>query len=71
VSSFVILSAAKNPGSFSAQTEAPSTTDRSRRTPDAQAKVQLDPKTCAPANPGFFASLQNDMDRFALIFRKH
>ena|SRR5271168_1685999 len=66
----VILSAAKNPGSFSAQTDATPTTDRSQRTPDAQANVQLDAKTCASANPGFFASIQNDMERFAQISQK-
>src|SRR5271163_217737 len=41
----VILSAAKNPGSFSAQTDAPSTMDRSRITPDTQANVPLEAKT--------------------------
>src|SRR5271163_2150056 len=66
----VTLSAAKNPGSFSAQTDATPTTDRSQRTPDAQANVQLDAKTCASANPGFFASIQNDMERFAQISQK-
>jgi len=46
----VILSAAKNSGSFSAQTTAPSTMDRPPQTPVA-------PRLSASANPGFFASL--------------
>src|SRR5271167_4956208 len=55
---FVILSVAKNPGSFSVPTTAPSTTDQPLRRP-------VVPKISASANPGFFASLQNDTERFA------
>jgi len=45
----VILSVAKNPGSFSAQTTAPSTTDRPPQRP-------VTPKSSMSTNPRFFAS---------------
>src|SRR5271163_5340746 len=61
--SFVILSAAKNPGSSR------------RQPPHPQPRINHSEGRCfrkisAPANPGYFAALQNDAERLARISQK-